>query len=323
MIITPEFVHYGAAALALGLGAFGGGIGQGIAGLGVIHSMGRQPASEASSFRAMVIGLALIETGIILALVVSLLLLFSAHGQITWAIALSELGIACALGTAAASVSIASSFVVKASAKSIARQPFFAQKIITMMLLIQSIIEAPVIFAFIISLIIRTRITDEMTMLDAVKNLSAGLAIGLGSIGPSIGQAMFGYASCATLGTHKNSYSKVFPFTLLNEVVIETPVIFCLLVAFMILYSPIVALSSAEEMTQMLVLLVVPFVIGMGALGASTGIGFTASKGCYQIAQEPENYNIILRSTLLAGAFIETAVIYSMIIVFLLITRIS
>ncbi len=119
MIMTPELLHYISASLALGLGSLGGGIGQGIAGLGVIQSMGRQPAGEASNFRAMVIGLALIETGIILALVISLLLLFSSYPVMTWAIALSEFGIALALGTAAASVSIASSFVVKAASKSI------------------------------------------------------------------------------------------------------------------------------------------------------------------------------------------------------------
>ncbi len=323
MIFTPEFLHYFSASLTLVLGALGGGIGQGIAGLGVIESMGRQPAGEASNFRAMVIGLALIETGIILALVIALLLLFSSYGEITWAIALSELGIALALGTAAAAVSVASSFVVKASSKSIARQPFFAQKIITIMLLIQSIIEAPVIFAFIISLLIRSRIHESMTVLEGVRNLAAGMTIAFGSIGPSIGQAIFGYASCSSLGTHKNSYSKIFPFTLLNEVVIETPVIFCLLVSFMILYTPFEAVSGGDVVLQMTTLLVVPFVIGLGALGTSSGIGYTASRGCYQIAQEPENYSLIVRNTLLAGAFIETGIIYAMIIVFLLITRIS
>lgn len=323
MIMTPEFLHYFSAALALSLGALGGGIGQGIAGLGVIQSMGRQPAGEASNFRAMVIGLALIETGIILALVIALLLLFSSYNEMTWAIALSELGIALALGTAAASVSIASSFVVKASSKSIARQPFFAQKIITVMLLIQSIIEAPVIFAFIISLLIRSRTNETMTLVEGYRNLAAGLTIAFGSIGPSIGQAIFGYASCSSLGSHKNSYSKIFPFTLLNEVVIETPIIFCLLVAFMILYTPLDVVTAGQETIQIITLMVVPFVIGLGALGTSSGIGFTASKGCAQVAQEPENYNLIVRNTLLASAFIETGIIYSMIIVFLLMSRIS
>ncbi len=323
MIMTPELLHYCSAALVLGLGAFGGGIGQGIAGLGVIRSMGRQPVSEASNFRAMVIGLALIETGIILALVIALLLLFSKYPQMTWGIALSELGIALALGSAAASVGIASSFIVKAASQSIARQPFFSQKIITVMLLIQSIIEAPVVFAFIISLFIHTRTHETMTLLEGVRNLAAGLTIALGSIGPSIGQSIFGYASCSSLGTHKNSYGRIFTFTLLNEVVIETPVIFCLLVSFMILYMPLTVASEGQIVVQGVTLLVIPWIIGLGAFGTSVGIGFMASKGCYQIAQEPENYGVIVRSTLLTGAFIETGIIYSMIIVFLLISRIS
>lgn len=322
-MITPEFLHYFSATLALTIGAFGGGLGQGIAALGVINAMSRQPISEASNFRAMVIGLALIETGIILSLVISLILLFSSHAEMTWAIALSELGIALALGVAAASVSISSSFIVKAASNSIARQPFFAQKIITIMLLIQSIIEAPVIFAFIIALLIKTKTHDTMTLLEGFRNLAAGLTIAIGSIGPSIGQAIFGYASCSSLGTHKNSYSKIFPFTLLNEVVIETPIIFCLLISFIILYTPFGVTSDTHLVLQASTLISVAFVIGLGALGTSTGIGFTAAKGCYQVGQEPENYNIIVRNTLLAGAFIETGIIYAMIIALLLISRIS
>ena len=319
-MILADFLHYFSAIIALCLGAIGGGIGQGIAGFSVIQSLERQPTGNDSEFRAMVIGLALIESGIIIALVITLLLLFGEKKDISMGIALSELGIGLAIGLAAASISIASSFIVKASCQSIARQPFFAQKIITVMLLAQSIIEAPVIFAFIIALLIKTNITPTMDIIDGVKYLAAGLTIGIGSIGPSIGQAIFGYAACSSIGINKNAYNKIFPFTLLSEVVIETPMIFCLLLAFIIIYTPS---SVPQEVLQGATFLSAAFAIGVSALGTSIGIGYTAAKSCYQIAYEPSNYPLIIRTALLIEAFIESAVIYAMIVAFLLIMKVS
>lgn len=319
-MMTPEFLHYFSAIIALSLGGIGGGIGQGIAGLSVIQSLTRQPTGNDSEFKAMVIGLALIESGIILALVITLMLLFREKKELTLAIGLSELGIGLAIGCAAAAISIASSFIVKASCHSIARQPFFAQKIITVMLLVQSIIEAPLIFAFIVSLLIRGQLSHTTTIFHGLKNLAAGLTIGLGSIGPSIGQAIFGYAACTSIGLNKNAYNKIFPFTLLSQVVIETPMIFCLLIAFIIIYTPI---SITESILQSAALVTAACTIGLGALGTSIGIGYASAKSCYQIAYDPTNYPLIIRTTLLIEAFIESAVIYAMIVAFLLVLKVS
>jgi len=232
--------------------------------------------------------------------------------------ALSELGIGSVIGIAAASISIASSFIVKASSSSIARQPFFAQKIISMMLLAQSIIEAPVIFAFIVALLIRSEIHNTMTMLDGVKNVAACLAIIFGCIGPSIGQAIFGHAACCSIGLNKKTYNKIFSFTLLNQAVIETPLIFCLLISLILIYTP---LFDDQAIFQGSILLTSALTIGFGALGTATGLGYTASKSCYQIAYDPENYSLIFRMTLIIHAFIESSIIYAMIIALLLIMK--
>lgn len=322
MITQAAFLHYGSLAIAFSLAALGGGLGQGLAGFSVIRALQRQPLSHLANFRAMIIGLALIESGIIISLVMSLLLLFGMPFEITPTIAFAEIGIGCAVGISACASSIASSFVVSSAAQAIARQPFFANKIITFMLLMQSIIEAPVVFAFIIALLIRNNLSEAMPMLASLKNFAAGLIVGLGSIGPCIGQALFTQAACTGIGLNKDSYAKMFSFALLNAALIETPLIFCLLFAFMLLFSTTgIPATYADEIMRATALLASTCSMGLGSIGTPIGIGYAASRVCYQIARDPMNYSLLLRSNLLVIAFVESSIIYALIIALLLFNK--
>ena len=319
-IITPKIIHYFAATIAIILGAIGGGAGQGIAGLSVLKAMRRQPTGSESIFRAMIIGLALIESGIVIALVMALIILFGGEKDLTTGIALAELGIGLAIGVAAMSISLASSFVVKAATTAISRQPFFANKIITLMLLSQSIIEAPIAFTFIMSFLIKANIHPEMTILEGIKSLSAGIAIAIGCIGPSIGQAIFTATACKSVGINKKAYNKIFPFTLLSVSIIETPIIFCLLISLIITFTQT---SIIKATLQEAIFITSAIMIGIGSIGTATGLGYVTSKSCKQIAQNPDNYTALAKTTLLVIAFIESAIVYAMIVALFLLMKAS
>jgi len=318
-MITPIFLHYLSVALPIALGVIGGGIGLGIAVTGSQKAFDRQPMGRDTNFRAMIIGLALIESGTVIALVISLLMLFSAPKEISLGIALAELGAALAVGFACATSSIASSFAVKSSAESITRQPSMGQKILTLMLVCQSLIEAIVVFAFIIALLIRANIHEALSITEGVKLFAAGLVIALGSIGPSIGQAIFTNTACKSAGLNKHAYSKIFPFTFFSATMIETAMIFCLLFALIILYTPI---HVIDPTVQTIKFVIAAFTIGLGSIGTAVGLGYVTAKSSEQITNNPENYTVILRSTLLAIAFIESSVIYALIIALLLIMKV-
>ncbi|MFA6263254.1 MAG: hypothetical protein WCW33_01995 [Candidatus Babeliales bacterium] len=309
-MMTPILLHYISAGLSILLGAIGAGIGLGIAASGVEDAMTRQPTGNEQSFRAMIIGLALIESGAIIALVTTLLILLSGSREMTWEVARVEFAIGLAVGVAAAAISIASSFVVRAASQAIARQPFFAQKIMTFMIIAQSIIEAPVIFSFIIAMLVKTQLTAFIDADTSIKLFAAGMVIALGCIGPSVGQSLLARAACTSVGLNKNAYNKLFPFTLLNQAIIETPMIFCVLLALIITYSNPMAIKA----------LVAALTLGTAAIGSSIGIGYVASRGTYQIALDPTVYANILRPTILAAAFIESSMIYGLIVSLLLVT---
>ncbi|KKQ32719.1 MAG: ATP synthase F0, C subunit [candidate division TM6 bacterium GW2011_GWF2_37_49] len=320
-MILASLLHYLSAVITIILGSLGGGIAQGIAGLNSISAMQRQPMSNDDASRAMIVGLALIESGVIIALVTTLVMLVGAHGVSVLGVSFAELGIALAVGCAAISISIASSQVVRACTHAISRQPLFASKIFTFMLLTQSIIEAPIIFAFIVGLIIRSSTTPDLTIANGLRLLSAGLVLAIGCIGPAIGQAIFARAACTSIGLNKNAYSKIFPFTLISEAVIETPVIFCLLFSFIILFTNFPG-GDANLTMPCVMLFASVFCICLGALGAAIAIGRISAVSCLQIANNEAAYGTILRTNLLTIAFIESTLIYSLITSLLLVTKI-
>ena len=71
---TSIIAVLGAAGLAIGLAAFGGGIGQGNAAKGALEGIARNPQASDKLFTPMIIGLALIESLVIYALVIAFFL---------------------------------------------------------------------------------------------------------------------------------------------------------------------------------------------------------------------------------------------------------
>jgi F-type H+-transporting ATPase subunit c len=75
--MTPEVMSILGAAIAVGLGAIGPGLGEGQAVAGAMDAIARQPESAGTLSRTLFVGLAMIETMAIYCLVIALLLLYA------------------------------------------------------------------------------------------------------------------------------------------------------------------------------------------------------------------------------------------------------
>ncbi|WP_022851014.1 ATP synthase F0 subunit C [Limisalsivibrio acetivorans] len=73
---TYKWAHYIAAGFGMGIAAFGTGMGQGKAISSAVEGISRNPSASGKISTTMIIGLALIESLAIYALVVALILLF-------------------------------------------------------------------------------------------------------------------------------------------------------------------------------------------------------------------------------------------------------
>lgn len=317
MNATPELIHYGTIAFAVGITSISVGIGEGLTGASALHAIDTQPHARGDIARTAIIGMALIETTAILGTVIAVLLTFSPRAlEPNYYMNLAEMGIAFAICITGFVSGIASALPAQAACLAIARQPFFAQKITRLMLITQSLLQGPIIFSFIVALIIKYQAVDAQTLTDSLRLIASGLCIGLGSIGPSIGLAIFAQSACRGLGVNPQAYNKILSFTLISQTIIETPIIFSFVISMALL---VMTSTAASSPLQGIAFLAASLCTGLGMIGTGIASGKTAAAACKQITYNLATYSLLSRVSLFAQGLIETCAIYAVLISFLLI----
>jgi len=309
------FLHYVSIALVSGLTSIGVGIGGGKASRAAIEALNIQPHAESEINKVFIIGMALVETAGILGIVMALLLLQGSDfsGLLLFQ-GIGKMGIAISLGITGMVIGIVSSYPAQEACYSVARQPFFSQKVLNLMLLTQSIIQTPLIFSFIISLIIKFQLNAIDSLADGIRLLASGFCIGIGSIGPGIGLARFARMAVRGIGINRKSYTRILPFTFISQAIIETPLIFAAIISFLLLTRNIpdtfIALASSFAAA---------LCMGLGTFGPGVSSSRAATAACEQIAFHPEQTPILSRVSMIGQTLIDAAAIYALLIALLII----
>lgn len=311
-----NFIYYFSIALCIVLSIIGVTLGQGIIAKGAIEALNIQPRAKSQILRISMISSALVETSVILSLVFCLLLLLTKKS-----IFLSNpinnlpaLAIALSIGLSGLVAGIASGFPAKEACLSTARQPFFASKILNFMLISVSFIQTPVIFSFIFALLIWYQSLSEIAYIDAVRLLSAGLAMGIGGIGPAIGLAIFSKTSCHAIGYNRKVYSKLLSFSFITQAIIETPIVFAMVTGLFLLSS-----TGHTSPIKAVAFLAAALTVGVGNFGPGVGSGIAASSTCLKLAENPETGAPLTKISMLSQGFVDSSVIYCWLISLLII----
>ncbi len=307
--LTTASVHFFTIALCTASSALGVSLGQGMVAKASFDAINRQPAARAEITRATLLALALVETGAILGLLIALWLFFGAEP--TFEQALAELGIGIAIGVPGLVIGYASSLPAYEATTAIARQPFLAKKIFNMMLLMQSLIQTPLIFGFIISLTILALLPSVTMASQGLALLASGIAIGVGSIGPALGSGYFTSIACQSVGRNKFAYSRLFTFTFISQAIVETPVIFAAIIS---LFLTTKALSLGNHTILGYAYIAFGTCIALGTFGAGISSGRSAAAAATQIALNPQSYTTVSRASMMAQGLIDTCAIYAFII---------
>jgi len=316
MFETGHFLHFLSVTLTVGLTSLGVGIGGGQASSAAIEAINTQPKATNEISRISLLGMALIETSGVLGVVISIMLFFQAQPQTLKNIyfGIAELGILFSIGLTGCVVGLVSSYPIQQACYANARQPFFTPRIINVMLLTLSLIQTPLIFAFLVALLIITRIDETITLTTSFSYLAAGLAVGLGSIGPTIGLATFASQVCKGLGINRNAYAKLLPFTFISMAIIETPMVFSLVIALLLLQQ----LISASPL-GIIAALSAALCVGIGTFGPGISSSITAVAAAKQISYNPEHAGVLSKTSMVAQALIDAAAIYALLVAMLII----
>ena len=313
MHTSSEFLHYGAIAMSIACCSISVGLSQGLISWSALNATDRQPAAQDDVMRVAIIGMSLVETVAILGLLISIILLaYTSTASNNIFSHYAEAGIIAAMGITGLAVGFACALPAQAACHAVARQPFFAHRISSFMLMTQVIIQTPIISAFLVSLFIQNQSGTVTTLSNSFRLIASGLCVGIGSIGPAIGLSIFSKAAITSLGKNTKAYDKLLAFTFISEALIETPVIFCLLIAITLLF--VVPQSGTEDTINGIIFLAAGLCTGLGTLGAGISSGITAAAASTQIGNTPENYNAISRTSILAQSLIETIVLYTVIL---------
>lgn len=76
---------------------------------------------------------------------------------------------------------------------------------------------------------------EYSTYAQAAAFLGAGIAMGVGSLGPAIGQGLIGSKACEGVGKYPESYSKVRMTMIIAMGLVETAAIYAFIVAIMLI----------------------------------------------------------------------------------------
>lgn len=307
MIEWTELSHYLTIGMLMAANSIAVGIGEGLASKTALDAMNIQPGARGEISRTMILGSALMETSAILACVMIILLFMNVASQPhSIGTNLAAWGIVAALCLPGIFVGVISAFSVQQACLAVARQPFFASPILQLMLINQSILQTPVIFGFIIAIIIKNQLLFAIDSAQGLRLLGAGISIGLGCIGPIIGLALFAQKACQALGINRTIYNRLLPFSFVSQAIIETPGLFSFVIALLLAFSQ----TSPGNIPAGIILLAAGLCAGLGTITVGIGSGKTAATACTQMAFFPENTSLITRTSMLAQGIIDTGAIY-------------
>ena len=312
------FYHYAITALVVSVNAISVGLGDGFLSISALQAAQTQPHAKPEIFRTLLLGLALIETTAVVGLVIGLMLFTTNLETFSEYAYYGQLGIGFAICFSGAVIGFVSAYPAREACFAVARQPFFGRKIQLLMLLTLSLMQTPIIFAFIIALLIKGQLAEANTLGEALRLIGSGVCIGVGSIGPALGLAAFSKAVCRSIGTNRQAYPQLFQFTLFSEALIESPLIFTFVVSIIILQ---MRTQEPLNFIEGIGFLTAGLCMGLGTVGPGIGSGNVASGAATQIALTPQHFSSIMRTSLLGQVLIETSAIYALIIAIIIIFR--
>lgn len=72
-------------------------------------------------------------------------------------------------------------------------------------------------------------------MVKVAAYIAAGLCMGIGALGPSIGQGFIGGKACESLGKKPEAYDQIFRMMMMSLAFVESTAIYALLISILLL----------------------------------------------------------------------------------------
>jgi len=204
------------------------------------------------------------------------------------------------------------------------RQPAVSGKLLQSMLISQAMRESSAIFSLVVSLLLVFGgfMDTAVDYVKAVSFIAAGLSMGIGSLGPSLGMGYVGAEACEGIGRTPSQSLSVTTSMLLGQALSQTSSIFALVVALLLLYTiPSFAdnQTAGYQVLRSTALIGAALSVGLGTFGPGVGIGYVAGLANKMIARYKEQQGVLMRTMFLGAAVTQSTAVYGLVVAFLLI----
>ena len=309
--------RYGGAAIALGLGGIGAAVGMGMSAASASDSIMVQPERQGTLLRTMLIGQAVGGSPSIFALVIGLLILFLPVSAATsgplFAAAMIGAGLSIGLGCLGSGVGCG--WPAAAACEGVARNPRRATAITSSMIIGQAVAQSPSIFATVIALILLFMPVSGTGLAAIAITVGAGLSMGASALGPGLGSGTTAGGAVRGLSAWPGSQAVTIRTMLIGQAVCQTPAIFGMLVAFIMLFS----LGDMKgDIIDFAKIAGAAIAVGFGGIGPGIGCGIVGDTSCEATAIHPEQDALQLRTMLIGQAVSQSTAIYALIVALVL-----
>jgi ATP synthase F0 subunit c len=177
----------------------------------------------------------------------------------------SFIGAGFCIGLGAIGAALGEGYTAGMANQGISENPSKSGDIIKNMLVGQAVAESAGIFALVVAILLIFMKFPAVSMLKAAALLGAGLSMGAGAIGSGIGSGYPGGGACLGISRQPSMSGRLTTNMLIGSAVCQTPAIFALVLAMMLLF---LDFGSAAVSPTWAALLGAGICMGFGAIGS-------------------------------------------------------
>lgn len=227
----------------------------------------------------------------------------------------SFVGAGMCIGLGAIGAALGEGYTAGLANEGLSHRPEKSGEILKNMLVGQAVAESAAIFALVIAILLLFMDVPTDNLLKAAALLGAGLSMGFGAIGSGIGSGFPGGQACAGMARQPSISSRLTTNMLIGSAVCQTPAIFSMVVALLLIFSNFSSLPFSPTWAA---LLGAGISTGLAAIGSGAGGGLAAGASCAGIARQPESFGPVTTTMLVGQAVSQTPSIFGLLVSFIL-----
>jgi ATP synthase F0 subunit c len=224
-------------------------------------------------------------------------------------------GAGCCIGLGAIGAALGEGYTAGLASQALAQDSKKSGEILKNMLVGQAIAESAAIFALVVAILLIFSEVSTTHLLKAAALLGAGLSMGFGAVGSGVGAGFPGGQACIGLVRRPGLSSRLTTTMLIGSAVSQTPAIFSMVIALMLLFMDFAHLPLTPTWAA---LVGAGLCMGFGAIGSGVGSGIAGGEACLGLARQPSASNRLMTNMLIGSAICQTPAIFSMVVALML-----